>query len=262
MQCFFDSHCHLDARAFDADRDAVLSRAWSAGVADLVLPATTMDSWPGISAVAQQHTQVYPAYGLHPMFMTQHQEIHLDALERWLYEPGEAVAIGECGLDFFIPEADAPRQRHFFHTQLDIAQRCKLPVIVHARRALDEVLMALRKYPGLQGVVHSFSGSRQQAWQLLDRGFYLGIGGPVTYPRAQRLRSIAASMPLEFLLLETDSPDQPDIDWRGQRNEPERLPRICTEIAQLRVISPEQLAHATQANARRLFLSKKTCPSN
>lgn len=260
MQRFFDSHCHLDARTFDADRSAVLSRAGDVGIVALILPATTIDSWPEISTLSQQHAHLHPAYGLHPMFTAQHQEKHLDALERRLHEPGGAVAVGECGLDYFIPNPDRSRQRHFFHAQLDIARRYQLPVIVHARRALDEVLAALRQQSGLRGVIHSFSGSRQQAWQLLDLGFYLGIGGPVTYPRAQRLRNIAATMPLEFLLLETDSPDQPDIDWRGQRNEPVRLPRICTEIAQLRAISQEQLAHTTHLNASRLFLSRKNMP--
>jgi len=255
MQPLFDSHCHLDACAFNTDRDTVLSRAWEAGISDLLLPATTMNSWPVISALSQQHAPLHPAYGLHPMFMAEHQAAHLDALEQYLQHPGKAVAIGECGLDFYIQREDAPQQRHFFHIQLDIAQRCQLPVIVHARRALDEILMALRNRPGLRGVVHSFSGSQQQAWKLMDLGFYLGLGGPVTYPRAQRLRKIVADMPVEFLLLETDSPDQADADWRGHRNEPARLVKISTEVARLRGITQEQLAQATYSNARRLFLS-------
>ncbi len=248
-----DSHCHLDVGAFEADREAVLERARAASVQHLVVPAISAAGWPALRQLAAMHPGVHAAYGLHPLALHEHRPEHLDALARWLDDCPQAVAIGECGLDHFVPGLDADRQRHYFEAQLDLAQQRQLPVIVHARRALDTVLAALRRRPGLRGVVHSFSGSAQQARQLWGLGFMLGIGGPVTYPRAQRLRGIVASMPIAHLLLETDSPDQPDADWRGRRNEPARLSRVLAEVAALRGADAAQIAAATTANAQNLF---------
>ena len=253
MRALIDSHCHLDAGEFDADRDEAIARARAAGVLAQVLPAVAAAGWPALHALTMRQRGLYPAYGLHPVYLDQHARMHLDDLQRWLDAHPQTVAVGECGLDFHLPDPDPGLQRMYLDAQLDIALQCGLPVILHARRALDEVLAALRRRPGLRGVVHSFSGSAQQARQLWDLGFLIGIGGPVTYPRAQRLRGIVAGMPIEFLLLETDSPDQPDSDWRGQRNEPSRLPRIVAEVAALRCADTGHLADATAANARRLF---------
>ena len=253
MPRLIDSHSHLDAREFDADRAHVLTRATAAGVIAQIVPAITAASWPALRILCAAQPSLHPAYGLHPMFLAAHEPRHLDALEVLLAGGAHCVAVGECGLDYFMPGLDRARQQFFFDAQLAIAVQRHLPVIVHARRALDAVLASLRRHPGLRGVVHSFSGSAQQAAQLWDRGFMLGIGGPVTHARAQRLRGIVARMPLQYLLLETDSPDQPDNDWRGQRNEPARLPRVLEEIAALRGQDPEELAAATRDNACRLF---------
>jgi TatD DNase family protein len=162
-------------------------------------------------------------------------------------------AIGECGLDFFIEGLDADTQRTYFRAQLEIARDFALPVVVHARRALEEVTATLRKVGGLTGVVHSFSGSPEQARQLFDLGFHLGLGGPVTYERARRLHAVVRSMPLERLLLETDAPDQPVAGHQGQRNEPCRLVQVAEAIAGLRGEPVEAIAAATTANACRLF---------
>jgi TatD DNase family protein len=259
MQALIDSHSHLDLPAFDPDREQVLARAAAAGVIAQIVPATTAASWPALQALCTSHPALHAAYGLHPMFVDMHGQGHLQALETLLDRGTPCVAVGECGLDHSMPDADRPRQRFFFDAQLAIAAQRHLPVIVHARRALDDVLAALRRHPGVRGVVHSFSGSAQQAAQLWDRGFMLGIGGPVTYARAQRLRSIVAGMPIEFLLLETDSPDQPDSGWRGQRNEPARLPRILDEVAALRGQAADEVAAASRENACRLF--GLPCPS-
>ena len=163
------------------------------------------------------------------------------------------VAVGECGLDYYVEGLDRDRQHSLFEAQLGLARDHDLPVIVHARRAVDPVIAAIRTAGGLRGVVHSFSGSPEQARQLWDLGFLVGLGGPVTYERAKRLRRLVARMPLEFLLLETDSPDQPDAGWRGQRNEPARLTQVLETIATLRDEAPEAIAAATTANAWRLF---------
>ena len=247
-----DSHCHLDAAEFDTDRAAVVARARAAGVRAQVLPAVSAASWPGLRAVCASAPGLYPAYGLHPMYLEAHRDAHLDDLREWI-ERERPVAVGECGLDFFVDGLDAARQQVFFDGQLRLARDFDLPLIVHARRAVDQVLASIRRFAPLRGVVHSFSGSEDQAKRLVEAGFLLGLGGPVTYERAQRLRRIATSLPLEALLLETDAPDQPDAEIRGQRNEPARLPVVCTLIAGLRGTAPEALADATTRNAIRLF---------
>lgn len=247
-----DSHCHLDAAEFDRDRAGVVERARAAGVSAQVLPATHADAWPALREAAALDSGLHAAYGLHPTFLEHHRDAHLDQLRDWI-ERERPVAVGECGLDFFIEGLDAGAQSQFFEGQLRIARDADLPVIVHARRAVDQVTAAIRRIGGLRGVVHSFSGSRQQAEKLWELDFMVGLGGPVTYERANRLRKLAASMPLEHLLLETDAPDQPDAGIRGQRNEPARLRVVCETIADLRGMPAAEVAAATAANARRLF---------
>ncbi len=247
-----DSHCHLDASEFDADRTAVIERARAAGVQAQVVPAVTAASWPKLREVCQQAPGLYPAYGLHPMFLADHRPEHLGQLREWV-ERERPCAIGECGLDFFVEGLDAEAQQDYFIGQLKLARDFDLPVIVHARRAVDAVIAAIRRIGGLRGVVHSFPGSPEQAAQLDKLGFLLGLGGPLTYDRAQRLQRLVREMPLEQLLLETDSPDQPDAGIRGQRNEPARLSVIARHVAALRGTDVETVAAATSENARRLF---------
>ncbi len=252
MSPLYDSHCHLDAAPFDPDRSAVLSRARDAGVARQLVPAVDRASWDAIRSLCAAEPGLRPAYGLHPMFLDQHQTGHLDELGDWLHAERPA-AVGECGLDFFVDGLDPESQRLYFRRQLELARDFDLPVVLHARRAVEEVIATLRQVGGLRGVVHSWSGSEEQARQLFGLGFCLGIGGPVTYERAKRLRRTVASMPLDFLLLETDAPDQPDADWRGQRNEPARLRRVLEVVAQVRGQPEAAIAEATSANALRLF---------
>ena len=247
-----DSHAHLDDSSFDPDRAEVMRRAHEAGVRHIVVPAIHRDSWAGIERLCAEYPQALPAYGLHPIYLEQHRPEHVAELTQWLAQH-PAVAVGEIGLDYFLEELDRERQRSYFEQQLRVAREFELPVIVHARRAMDEVTAALRRIGGLRGVVHSFAGSEQQAEQLWRMGFCLGIGGPVTYERAQRLRRIVANMPLEHLLLETDAPDQPGACHRGQRNEPAHITEVLRVIAELRGDSEQNIAAATTANAARLF---------
>ncbi|MFL6593313.1 MAG: TatD family hydrolase [Luteimonas sp.] len=247
-----DSHCHLDAGEFDGDRADVVQRALAAGVRRIVVPAIAAEGWAKLREVCAQNSGTLPAYGLHPIALPMHRREHLPLLGDWI-ERERPVAIGECGLDFFIPELDAAEQRLYFEGQLQLARDFDLPVIVHARRAVEAVIVAIRRIGGLRGVVHSFAGSPEQARQLWDAGFLIGLGGPVTYERANRLRRLASTMPLEFLLLETDAPDQPDSDHRGRRNEPARLVTVARTIAGLREAAVEDIAFATAANAERLF---------
>lgn len=252
MSRLIDSHCHLDADEFDGDRAAVIARAQAAGVTVQVLPAVDAAGWPKLRDICRNNPGLFPAYGLHPMFLAQHQPGHLDDLRVWL-ETEAPVAIGECGLDYFVDGLDHAAQQHYFDGQLALAREFDLPVIIHARRAVDAVIAAIRRVGGLRGVVHSFSGSEEQARQLWKLDFLIGLGGPVTYERAQRLRRLIREMPLDYLLLETDAPDQPDADIRGQRNEPARLTHICHVMAQLRGIEAAEIAASTTQNAQRLF---------
>ncbi|MBC7656074.1 MAG: TatD family hydrolase [Frankiaceae bacterium] len=248
----FDSHCHLDAAEFDSDRAGVIDRALQAGVTQQLVPAVAYASWPKLQQVCATQPGLYPAYGLHPMHLAQHQPGHLTQLREWI-EKEKPRAIGECGLDFFVEGLDAVQQRFYLNGQLELAREFDLPVVLHARRAVEEVTATLRRFAGLRGVVHSYSGSEEQARQLFGLGFMLGIGGPLTYERAKRMHRLVSSMPLEFLLLETDSPDQPGATHRGQRNEPAYLQDVLETVARLRGADPGAIAEATQANARRLL---------
>lgn len=248
-----DSHVHLDDSAFDADRAQVLQRARDAGVTQLVIPAVDTASWTRIRDLCATHPRtLFPAYGLHPLYLRQHAPGDVDALSSWC-NANAAVAIGEIGLDFHAGDLDPELQRDYFAHQLALARERDLPVIVHARQALEEVILTLRRHRGARGVVHSFSGSEEQARRLWQLGFLIGIGGPVTYERAQRLRRIVAGMPIEYLLLESDAPDQPDAGHRGQRNEPARVAEVLRCVAGLRGETDEDVAAATIANTRHLF---------
>jgi TatD DNase family protein len=247
-----DSHCHLDAGEFDGDRAEVIGRARAANVTRQIVPAVDAAGWPKLRDICATDAGLFAAYGLHPMYLDIHRNEHLSQLGEWL-ERERPVAVGECGLDYFVEGLDPGTQSHYFDAQLRLAREFDLPVIVHARRAVDAVIAAIRRVGKLRGVVHSYSGSIEQARQLWNSGFLIGLGGPVTYDHASRLRKLAATMPIEYLLLETDAPDQPDAGIRGQRNEPARLVDVLRVIAELRGKSEAEIAAATTANAERLF---------
>ena len=247
-----DSHCHLDAPEFDADRNEVIARARAAGVIRQIVPAINAAGWPKLRGICASNDGLFPAYGLHPMYLDAHRPEHLVELREWI-ERERPPAIGECGLDFYVEGLDADSQHGYFVGQLELAREHDLPVVVHARRAVDQVIAAIKQVGSLRGVVHSFPGSAEQARQLWQLGFLVGLGGPVTYERANRLRKLAASIPLECVLLETDAPDQPDAGIRGQRNEPARLATVLETIARLRDEEPTKIAAATTGNAERLF---------
>jgi TatD DNase family protein len=252
MYQLIDSHCHFDAAEFDPDRDAVLQRAAARGVSHLVVPAVDAASWPALARLCAASPRLHPAYGLHPMCLDSHRPEHLDELRQRLVA-GDAVAVGECGLDFFVEGLDIGRQQYFLDAQLHLAREFDLPVILHARRAVDAVIGAVRRVGGLRGVVHSFSGSLDQARVLWREGFCVGIGGPVTFERAQRLRRVVAALPAEQLLLESDAPDQPPQAHRGQRNSPEFLDEVLEVVATLRGETPQHVARTTRLNTLRLF---------
>ncbi|TRW50143.1 TatD family deoxyribonuclease [Aliidiomarina halalkaliphila] len=225
-----DAHCHLDFPDFDDDRDAVLARARDAGVQRFLVPGVQKSQWSRLETLGQKYADWSLAYGLHPYFIEAHQEADLKALSQQL-EKG-AIALGEIGLDATV--GDQEKQVHFFKEQLAIAAALELPVILHHRRTLDTLLSLVRQAGVTQGMVHAFSGSYEQAMAWIDAGFYLGVGGVITYERAQKTRAALARVPLQRLLLETDSPDMPLQGYQGQRNEPARVIRVRDTLRELR----------------------------
>ncbi len=261
MAPWIDTHCHLDAPEFAPDRDQVRARAAQAGVAVCVLPAVEVGNFDTVRALAHQHGDAY-ALGIHPLCTGRAADAdlaQLDAALARLRGDSRLLAVGEIGLDFFVPGLDPQRQEFFYRAQLALAQQHGLPVVLHVRRSADKLLKGLRG-TGITGIAHAFNGSAQQAGQFLDLGFKLGFGGNVTYERAQQIRRLAAALPLDALVLETDSPDIPPhwlyatAQQRGDgqaqgRNEPSELPRIARVLADLRGIPADALAEATTRNA-------------
>ena len=263
MPAWIDTHCHLDAPEFDADRDAVRTAAAQAGVGHVVIPAVARGHWEAAVALARRHGDSY-ALGIHPLYTPAAQPEDIAALRAMLAQLRDdpaLVAVGEIGLDFFVPGLDAGRQIWFYEQQIGLAREFGLPVILHVRKSSDRLLKTLRAHPVAGGIAHAFNGSAQQAQAFVDLGFKLGFGGAVTYDRALKLRELAATLALDALVLETDAPDIPP-HWlyttAGQRaagqpqgrNAPAELPRIAAEVARLRGITPEALAEATGRNAR------------
>ncbi|MFZ2391772.1 TatD family hydrolase [Rhodoferax sp.] len=265
---FIDTHCHLDAPEFGASGPAIRAEAARQQVALCVLPAVEVANFEAVRTLAHAGGDSY-ALGIHPLYVKAAQDADLDrldaALQQYRDDP-RLVAVGEIGLDFFVPELCVnplrERQQHFYVAQLKLARKYGLPVVLHVRRAVDQVLKGLRTVArsDWHGIAHAFNGSAQQAQSFIDLGLKLGFGGALTYERALQLRRLAASLPLDALVLETDAPDMPP-HWlyrtMQQResgeaqgiNSPAELPRIGAELAALRGISLADLAEATTRNA-------------
>jgi TatD DNase family protein len=246
---FIDTHCHLDAAEFGTDQAGLLEAAQRAGVGRIVVPAVERANFAAVAELCQRHSACLPAFGIHPMYVARATPEDLSVLREHLALP-QTIAVGEIGLDFFVEHYDRSRQEFFFVEQLKLAREFDLPVLLHLRRAQDIVLKHLRQYPVRGGIAHAFNGSRQQAEEFIKLGFKLGFGGAMTYPRALRLRALAATLPLESIVLETDAPDIPPVFLeRGHLNKPEYLPRIAASLAELRGLSVAQLAQATSQSA-------------
>jgi TatD DNase family protein len=259
---WIDSHCHLDASEFDADREAVIARARRAGVRSWVLPAVMPDNFATVRELAHRHGGAY-ALGIHPLYVHRCGDEALERLEQALRDAASdprLVAVGEIGLDHFVPDLDRARQAQFYAAQLKLARAQGLPVILHVRRSADALLQQLRRIEVPGGIAHAFNGSDAQAAQFVARGFALGFGGTLTFERALQIRHLAATVPETTPVLETDAPDIPP-QWlyvpaaeRAERpparNEPAELPRIGLALAALRGWSAEDTAARTAANVQ------------
>lgn len=248
----FDTHCHLDVPEFATDWQQQSALAAAGGVGGMLVPAVSRGAWPHLAGVVAAGTGLYAAYGLHPCYLSEHTTADLDALGEWL-DTVPAVAVGECGLDFFIQDADPARQEALLMAQLGIARAKGLPVILHARRSHDRLLMCLRRAGVTRGIVHAWSGSEEQARRFIDAGFLIGFGGAATFERALKLRRLLQTLPLESLVLETDAPDIPPCFARGERNTPAHLPAIAALLAEVRGLPMAEFAMATTRNATRLL---------
>lgn len=247
-----DTHVHLDDRRFDDDRDSVVQRAKCAGVQAFVIPAVSAADWRRLQQTASHYREACPAIGLHPLYTSQHQWQDLDRMESALAS-GQFTAIGECGLDGTAADDQAPLQHDYFIAQLNLARHYKLPVIIHAHRAVEATLLALRAHGPDAGVIHSYNGSLQQAHRLIDLGYKLSFGGPTTYPGSRKIHQLVQKLPLQSLMLETDAPFQPLYRQTDSRNEPANIVRILQAVAKLRNQPAELIAAASNHNASRLF---------
>ena len=249
----FDSHCHLDFPAFDADRDAVVQSCREAGLVGIVVPGVTAATWPRLlEVVSGAPGFLHPALGLQPMFLDAHRDADLDALRAGI-EAHRPIAVGEIGLDYYDKGLDRARQRALSRAQLAIAREADLPVILHVRKAHEEVLALLREVRVCGGVAHAFNGSPQLAARYLEFGFKLGIGGGMTHERARKLRATVRDLPAEAIVLETDAPDMAPAGHRGERNSPAYLPEVLAALSALRGEAPDDLARVSTENVRKVF---------
>lgn len=237
----FDSHCHINAKEFDADRDALLLRAMSVGISGWLIPSVASDEWESLLAFCHTHTHTYAALGIHPWVIESASRESLDRIQTLIdHNPLSVKAIGETGLDRFKPHWGL--QEQFFDAHFGLAEQAQLPLIIHSVKAHQSVLATMKRHPQVTGIVHAFSGSLQEADAFIQRGYKLGVGGVITYSRAQKTRQAIASVPLDCLVLETDAPAMPINGYQGKRNEPERLVDVFDALCELRCESREQVA--------------------
>ncbi|KQN60908.1 deoxyribonuclease YjjV [Serratia sp. Leaf51] len=252
---FVDTHCHFDFPPFTGAEAESLHLAQQSGVRDIIVPAVTADRFHGILSLAKKFPQLYAALGLHPLYIAQHTDDDLALLDTLLSQRDpRVVAVGEIGLDLFMETPMFEQQQRLLKAQFALAKRETLPVILHSRRSHDQLAAMLRqaKLPAT-GVVHGFAGSLSQAQAFIRLGFAIGVGGTISYARAQKTRQVMAQLPLSSLLLETDAPDMPLQGFQGQPNRPERAAAVFDVLCELRPESPEDIAAALLANTRRVF---------
>ncbi|WMJ00782.1 TatD family hydrolase [Pseudomonas chlororaphis subsp. aurantiaca] len=252
-----DSHTHLDFPDFDADRQTLLAASRALGVRRMVVLGVYQRNWQRLWELVQSDADLYAAFGLHPVYLDEHQPADLIELGDWLTRLAghpQLCAVGEIGLDYFLEQLDRQRQQQLFEAQLQLAADFQLPALLHVRRSHAAVIATLKRFKLKRaGIIHAFAGSREEAREYIKLGFKLGLGGAATWPQALRLRKVIADLPLDAVVLETDSPDMAPVMYPGQRNSPQHLPEICAALAEIMAVSPEQLAAASTTNACALF---------
>jgi TatD DNase family protein len=251
-----DTHCHIDIEAFDEDRHEVLDSCRKEGITKIVVPGIETETWGRLEKMCGEHTELYPAYGLHPVYIEQHSNDDLALLELQL-QKGNPIAVGEIGLDFFykkdLSDLNKEHQEQLLEAQLILAQSATLPVILHVRNAHDAVLSVLKRTPVVGGICHAFNGSIEQAHRYIEMGFKLGFGGMLTYEHSHKLHHLVQQLPIESIVLETDAPDMTVSSHHGERNSPEYLPESLAALAQLRDEDAANIAEQTTANANAVF---------
>lgn len=252
-----DTHTHLDFPDFDTERTALLARSRALGVERMVVLGVYVENWQRLWQLCQEQDGLYAAFGLHPVYLQQHQTEHLHMLRDWLQRLAghpKLCAVGEFGLDYYVENLDRERQQALFEAQLKLAAEFELPALLHVRRAHAATIATLKRVKLKRGgIIHAFAGSYEEAREYIRLGFKLGLGGAPTWPQALRLHKVIARLPLEAIVLETDAPDMAPAMYPGLRNSPEHLPDICTALAELCDVTPEALATASSYNARQLF---------
>jgi TatD DNase family protein len=250
-----DSHCHIDTASFEGDRDAMLERATAAGVTAMIVPGISILEMPGVIALADKYPQIFIGVGIHPQEADAWNDAMIDQLRLWAKHP-KVVAIGEIGLDYHYEDgASKAQQDHVMRSQTRLAKELNKPIIVHDRDAHDATLQLLKEEldPVAGGVMHCFSGSLELAKACIELGMYISFAGPLTYKNAQELREVARQLPLEHLLIETDSPYLAPAPYRGKRNEPAHVAFVAAQLAELHGVNEETVREITSANTRRLF---------
>lgn len=252
-----DTHTHLDFPDFDEDRQALLSESRALGVRRMVVLGVYQANWQRVWELVLSDPDLHAAFGLHPVYLDDHRPEDLRELGDWLTrlaDHRQLCAVGEIGLDYFIETLDRERQQTLFDAQLQLAADFNLPALIHVRRSHAAVIATLKRFKLKRaGIIHAFAGSKEEAREYIRLGFKLGLGGAATWPQALRMHRVLAELPLESMVLETDSPDMAPAMFPGQRNSPAHLPAICEALAKIMAISPEQLAAASTANACELF---------
>nr|WP_186351092.1 TatD family hydrolase [Pseudomonas poae] len=252
-----DTHTHLDFPEFDADRSEVLAHSRQLGVQRMVVLGVYRQNWQRVWTLVQADEGLFAAFGLHPVYLEQHRPADLTELGDWLtrlHGHRQLCAVGEIGLDYFLQELNRERQQPLFEAQLKLAEDFRLPALVHVRRSHAAVIATLKRIRlSRGGIIHAFAGSLEEAREYIKLGFKLGLGGAATWPQALRMHRVLAQLPLEAMVLETDSPDMAPAMYPGQRNSPQHLPAICTDLAERMGISPLVLAETSTRNARELF---------
>ena len=259
MEYLFDSHGHLDDGRFDQDRDAVIKNLESNGIGLVINPGADYESSKKALELAKEHKAIYAGVGVHPHAAKEYTEEQLKEIFEWSKEE-KVVAIGEIGLDYYYGKDSKKEQILLFQKQMDLAQKANLPVIIHMRDATEDTYNILKDYEGrVRGVMHCYSGSFEMAERFMDLGYYISLAGVVTFKNAKAAKDVAKSLPIDRLLVETDSPYLTPEPHRGKRNEPKYVKYVAEKISELRGISLDELARATRQNTMDLFHLPGAC---